>query len=152
MTMYRTALTVLLLLALPRAIEAETWGANAFGKAYSIIVTGEDLKKTPIWDQSAENPPLSARKALKLATDSRKALIPGRADREWKLEYLGLRETEGRWYWLAHFEALPRHADFTGTPPALYVAVLMDGCYWSYSTRKTVSATCRTDQSRSALR
>jgi hypothetical protein len=128
MTMYRTALTLLLLLALPRAVDAENFDGHAFGKSYAVAVTGEELKKTPPWDESrVENPPVSARRALKLATDFRQTLIPGHADWEWHLGYLGLRQTEGRWYWLALFNAFPRHAFLEGVAPDLYVAILMDG-------------------------
>jgi hypothetical protein len=100
----------------------------AFGKSYNVAVTREALTKTPVWDESrAENPPLSAQRALKLATEFRKTLIPDPAKWKWEMEYLGLRQIYGRWYWLAHFEALPTHAAFSGVAPDLYVAVLMDG-------------------------
>jgi len=126
--MYRTALTVLLLSALPRAVNAETFDGWAFGKSYAVAVTGEALKKTPAWDESrVENPPVSARKALKLATDFRKTLIPANADWDWHLGDLRLRQLEGRWYWLAYFYAFPRHAFLEGVAPNFYVAILMDG-------------------------
>jgi hypothetical protein len=127
MTMYRTVLVAILLVTAPKSIDADAITGHAFGKTYTIVVGEEDLKKGPAWDQAAENPPLSARRALKLATDSRKATIPGHAEFEWQLRYLGLRESEGRWYWLADFHAFPRHGSWTGIPPELYVAVLMDG-------------------------
>jgi hypothetical protein len=127
MTMRSSAVIAILFAAIPTGVQAEALSGYAFGKSYVIVVTGDDLKKRPTWDQSAENPPLSARKALKLATDYPRRLIPGHADWEWHLNYLGLRQTEGMWYWLAHFEALPKNANFEGRAPNLYVAVLMDG-------------------------
>jgi hypothetical protein len=127
MAMYRTVLVMILLVTAPKSIDADATAGYAFGKSYTIVVGEEDLKKAPAWDQSAENPPLSARRALKLATDSRQAIIPGHAEWKWELRYLGLRESEGRWYWLAYFEAFRRRGSSSGIPPHLYVAVLMDG-------------------------
>jgi hypothetical protein len=133
MTMRRAALAVVLAVFVVNATDAgamdgyETMAGYAFGKSYVITIRGEDLKKSPAWDQAAENPPLSARRALKLATEHQRALIPAPADWIWQLQYIGLRETQGKWYWLAHFEASQREAFGIGPPPDLYVAVLMDG-------------------------
>jgi hypothetical protein len=100
----------------------------AFGKAYSITIRNEDLKKSRDWDQAvAENPPLSARRALKLATEYQRALIHSPTDWEWHLDCLGLRQREAGWYWLAHFEASQKSVYGVGPAPDLYVAVLMDG-------------------------
>ena len=105
--MFRTVLAVLLIGTLPRVMLGEAHIGHAFGKQYAVVVTGEELKKAPVWDQSAENPPLSARKALNLVTDFIKTVKPGRANFEWRLEHIALRKTEGYWYWLAYFSALP---------------------------------------------
>jgi hypothetical protein len=131
--MRRTALAVILLVSLPEVIEAEARAGDeemagyAFGKSYTISVTREALRRAPAWDESAENPPLSARRALKLATECQRALVAAPADWEWHLMYLGLRQNNGRWYWLANFEAYPTRHAFDGVAPNLYVAVLMDG-------------------------
>ena len=121
------ASVVVLLAALPALAHADAryLTGHAFEKSYIVSFSSDDLKKTPAWDPSADNPPLSARKALKLAIDYRKTLIPGHADLEWHLEYLGLCQTGGRWYWLAHFEGFPKNGP--GTLHDLYVVVLMDG-------------------------
>ncbi|HEV8003995.1 MAG TPA: hypothetical protein VGP63_29285 [Planctomycetaceae bacterium] len=127
--MYRNALPFLMLLAVPRVTHAdEFFHGHHFGKSYNVAVTCEVLKKAPVWDESrAENPPISARKALKVATDFRKTLIPDSPKWRWELKFLALHKTDGRWYWLADFLVVPQPGGIDGESPDFFVAVLMDG-------------------------
>lgn len=140
--MYRTALALLLVLAARNQSPAdEELCGYAFGKFYHVAVHRKELEKTPDWDSSREEkPPLSGRKALTLATEFQQTLIRDSAKWKWELQYFGLRYMDGRWYWLAYFEAHPQQPSgigrphsldglsyASGHPPNLYLAVLMDG-------------------------
>jgi hypothetical protein len=101
--------------------------------SYLSTVMDEDVKKTPSWDKHVENPPLSARKAIKLATDLRMMLVKDSDDWQWRFKGLTLiannsSETPDKWYWMATFQASPAPGHgLAGMPPSLSVYVLMDG-------------------------
>lgn len=100
------------------------------GKAYVITFTREDLAKTPAWHSDAENPPLSARKAITLADALREKLVKDSDEWHWMRAAASIQfdNESGRCYWLVRYEA--ESADgvpLAGSPPHLRLVVLMDG-------------------------
>ncbi len=122
---------VLLLLASPSF--GDTHYSYAFGKCYIFEITPEMLDKSPSWDEQADNPPLSAGKAIRLATSLKNRLVKDSKDFKWRLISATLDHTWGsgsdaakKWWWSVRFEARFR-GDETGRPNHLEVLVLMDG-------------------------
>ena len=64
----------------------------AFGKVYHLSVTRATLAKTPAWKEDADNPPLPARKAVKLADGARAGLFQDTDEWEWHRESVELRD------------------------------------------------------------
>jgi hypothetical protein len=101
--------------------------SDAFGKRYVVTISQPALDESPEWDAEADNPPLGARKALKLATDMKNSLVEDSEKFKWRLESLSLKPVpSGKWYWLANYEAWPR-GQFEGRTERLRLVVLMDG-------------------------
>ncbi len=99
----------------------------AVGKQYVVTITQRALDESPGWDDKAENPPLSAKKALKLATDMKNSLVKDSDKLKWQLESLSLKPLpDGKWYWLANYEAR-NQGHIEGRPESLRLVVLMDG-------------------------
>lgn len=115
--------------------EVATFPGQAFGKKYTITMTYAVIKNTPDWTDSQENPPVSAKKAVKLATSLKDSLSKGNKKSHWELTHLTLMKIEGKWIWLATFTpggeellaALSQEADLEGSFPQLTLPVLMDG-------------------------
>jgi hypothetical protein len=99
----------------------------AFGKKYTVAPSEVEIARSPAWKKDAENPPLSARKALELANAKKDALVKDGKDYAWYLDSLSLHPGgDDKWYWLAHY--LVRHKqDSTGPGTWLRLMVLMDG-------------------------
>jgi hypothetical protein len=97
-----------------------------FGKLYVSRIPGEVLEKAPDWQDDQENPPLSARKALKLAASMRDSVVK---EPSAKLEMFGttLLQIGKKWAWLVRFS--PDGQMQGDIPPAdqLTIIVLMDG-------------------------
>jgi hypothetical protein len=100
---------------------------------FGVTVAEKDLKTTPSWSADAANPPLAARKALRLAAPFAKAFLGDTRYLEWKLHGLLLKSSDvggglRKWYWVIHYEAEPKTGSgFTGQPFECYFVVLMDG-------------------------
>jgi len=106
---------------------AQTHESYGIGKRYIVTISEEALRKSPAWDADAENPPLSARKALKLADEKKAKLVQDSKSRKWELQAIALMPGgDDKWYWLVHYEARPRVGG-TGINPFLRLAVLMNG-------------------------
>jgi len=60
-------------------------------KHFVVTVTDERLKRTPSWERQNENPPLSARSALKIADDFRKISFKDPPGWKWDFVSLSLR-------------------------------------------------------------
>lgn len=123
-------LALLGVLACPTFVFAEfTIWSMAVEKSYTVTVTQEALQTSPCWADGEENPPLSARRAIVLATAKKDKLVSDSADWKWHLESASLHQVEeGRWVWLVHFEAYPpSFGGIAGAPPFLNLVVLMDG-------------------------
>lgn len=121
----------LLVLSLPCAEPAARvkLHSHALGKCYSVTITEEALKNAPAWKEDAENPPVSPRSALKLATEVKDKVASDNKDWKWQFESASLKHLEGdRWYWLVSFEARPKgDVSIAGVAPNLRLVVLMDG-------------------------
>jgi hypothetical protein len=112
--------------------EKTVFVGREIGRTYTVSVTPRDLDKTPSWDRGKPDPPLSARQALKTATECRNRLVKDDLEWTWKLTSIGLRhrlsrESGQKWFWVAYFQAWPVRCCLEGSPPDLYVVVLMDG-------------------------
>jgi hypothetical protein len=98
----------------------------AFSKQYAVRVPDEALEKSPSWKDDAENPPLSAKKAIKLATEMKDSLVKDSKNYKWTLTSARLEPAGGgKWYWLIYYEA--QFPIGTGIPDHLRLVVLMDG-------------------------
>jgi hypothetical protein len=121
---------VIVLVSLPTPLSASKGLASyAEGKSFVVGIEDEDLLKSPAWKSDAQNPPLSARKAIELATEQQKALVKDSKGHKWEFVTADLTPDTSvdRWYWEVTFTA---HVRPGGTPPgfeSLRVIVLMDG-------------------------
>ena len=108
----------------------------AFSKQYVVRVSNEALKESPSWKDDAENPPLSAKKAIKLANDMKDSLVKDGKSFKWILESASLKPARGdRWYWLLNYEVEFEGAH-VGPPQNLRLIVLMDGTVIKPEVRK----------------
>jgi hypothetical protein len=100
-------------------------------RRFIVTVTDEMLQKSPKWKADAPHPPLSARKAIRLATELKKKLVADTKVYEWKFLTAKLcRDSDpeiDRWYWRVEFEAKVRPGLPPDDPKELVVIVLMDG-------------------------
>jgi len=104
----------------------------AFGRRFITSVDLKRLRETPEWKPNAENPPISARRALALADEVVRDLEKGES--EWSAETERFLDAvslflagENRWFWRVEYFWLPRTSGSSGTPPNLCLYVLMDG-------------------------
>jgi hypothetical protein len=99
----------------------------AFGKHYIVRVSPKDLKQSPSWKKDEENPPLSARKAIKLATKMKDSLVKDSKDFKWELQSAALEPAgNDKWLWIVCYQAVFSGASVSSVPH-LRLAVLMDG-------------------------
>ena len=125
-----TTIASILLLAVPGADPEPKVGVYSYhlGKKYAVLVTQAALDKAPVWKADADDPPLSARKAMKAAGAARARLVPDTADWKWDLRSAALWEASpGRWYWEVTFVAEYPRGGVVGRAPTLRLVVLMDG-------------------------
>jgi hypothetical protein len=100
----------------------------AFGKCYSVAVTQAALDKAPVWKDDSDNPPVAARKAMRLADRLKDKLVKDNDKYRWKREEAALQEAgEGQWYWVVSYKAVYRGRCSSGVAPFLHLVVLMDG-------------------------
>lgn len=109
---------------------------QAFGKKYIVTVTDAAIQNTPDWDDDAENPPVSAKKAMKLATVMKDSLVKDSDKFKWEMRSLSLMEIKDKWLWVAHLQAM-ENGPLSSEPVAaseghkdphyLSLVVLMDG-------------------------
>ena len=116
-----------LLIATLAAAQAETTFTVEYGgKKYEFRIAEQDLQKTPAWPPAQENPPLSARRAMDIASKKLATLLPNGKD--WRLYAVTLRPMENRWFYLVEFLE-PLRGDGAGQQlsTGFQVVVLMDG-------------------------
>jgi hypothetical protein len=125
--------TALVILALCDQCHCAKAGATyvgwADGKRYTVTITNERLNSTPSWRPEADNPPLSARKAMEISMAFKKDLLRNSPNKTWRLESLALAANEQgsskeRWYWVAYFGVQRELSAGGGGRTDLYVVVL----------------------------
>ena len=101
----------------------------AFKKQYVSTVTWEQISAAPAWKQDEENPPVSARKAIRLATKVKDSLVKDDEHFGWRMRSVELHEWGGDyWYWVATYEAILQGGRASsGQPSQIRLIVLMDG-------------------------
>ena len=110
--------------------QTHSYYSYADGKQFRVDFRREDVAKAPQWKADAENPPLSPRKAIKLANAVREKLVKDNDDWKWQLDSITLVPTNERhegWFWLVNYNQEFVKGDLIGVPPILVLAVLMDG-------------------------
>ena len=97
------------------------------GWQYAHRITEDAIAKSPRWCKSADNPPLSARKALQLADAHTDKTIKPNDKLRRELQSLSLIPVGERWAWRATYNWFPKVGGFGGEPHNFIVVVLMDG-------------------------
>jgi hypothetical protein len=96
------------------------------GKKYEFHIPAEDLQKTPAWPPGQENPPLSPRRAIEIASNQLGTLLPNGKD--WRLFEVMLRPIDNRWIYLVEFlEPLRGNDAAQQTATGFQIVVLMNG-------------------------
>lgn len=101
---------------------------DAYGKHVRITVSDDMLKRTPKWDKKSDNPPLSARKAMRLA-EKVKLQLDRRFKPKYKFKFGAATIHPGkddRWYWVVYYEEVNPYR-LSGIASSLTLVVLMDG-------------------------
>ena len=108
----------------------------ANGTSFNYRVTVKRMQAVPSWKDDAEHPPLSARRAIQLASDFRRRMVIAQKDHEWKFESAKLLPVDveaNQWVWVIRFEEWPNDSRFDnglgagGMMGEFEVVVLMDG-------------------------
>lgn len=102
------------------------FSSYAIGRKFDVSFS-EEIEQTPKWKEDAQDPPVSARRALELAEARKSELVRDECGLVWGLRSLELAPEGDDWYWLAAFEAHPEKAGPLDFAPDLLVVVLMDG-------------------------
>jgi len=119
---------VVVLAAAQAPFELNTKLSIAFGKVYWVTATVAALDKAPVWKDDAANPPLSARKAIKLADEARGRRFKDPDEWEWRRALVELCDAgKGRWYWSVRYQAYYKGIVYFLRLPEIYLLVLMDG-------------------------
>jgi hypothetical protein len=114
-----------------------TYSSYAIPNNYTVTISSDALAKSPSWKDNEENPPLSARKAIKLANAVKKSLVKDWDDYKWVLVTADLTpDGDEKWYWLINCEAHPQVGASSGVPFCLKLVVLMDGTVVEPQVRK----------------
>jgi hypothetical protein len=103
-----------------------------FDKTYVTDITRHDVWKNPNWEERDENPPVSARRAIRMARKARDsvALQDGYA---WMVREASLQPDGGNWMWRVTFDAYSLEPVLGQTPEAdpdqnaITILVFMDG-------------------------
>ena len=97
------------------------------GKQIVVKFTEQDLLRSPSWDEKSENPPVSAREAITLATKLRASLVKDTKKFTWNFESARLTPAGGdKWFWHVYYQA-HFEGGSSGYPHELSLVVLMDG-------------------------
>jgi hypothetical protein len=112
----------------PSWCSGQDFSSYADGRRFRIVISSAQIKKAPEWRADEENPPLSARKAIKLANALKERLVKDDDDYKWVLESVRLTPTEEGWFWMVAYESQKLRSGFSSGPKTgLRLAVLMDG-------------------------
>jgi hypothetical protein len=118
--------SLILVTALLAAQAETTFTVEYGGKKYVSRITDQDLQKTPAWPAGQENPPLSPRRAIDVASKYLATLLPNGKD--WRLHQVTLRPIDNRWIYLVEFLE-PLRGDGAGQQlsAGFQIVVLMNG-------------------------
>src|SRR5688572_20800619 len=116
--------TIMISMAFLAAQLETTFTVEYAGKKYEFHISDQDFQKTPAWVPGQENPPLSVRRAIDIATRQIATILPNGKD--WRLYEVTLRPVENRWVYLVQFLEPLRGAD-SQLSAAFQVVVLMNG-------------------------
>ena len=96
------------------------------GKKYEFRIADVDLSRTPAWSAAQENPPISARRAIDIASKQLAMLLPDGKD--WRLYQVTLKPIGDRWIYLVEFLE-PLRGDGAGQrlSNGFQIFVLMNG-------------------------
>lgn len=104
-----------------------------YGDVYGSIEVSIDvelLAKQPEWDNFSQNPPLSARSALRIADEFRRYRLRDYTNFQWYLNSIRLTPLDRemrKWIWIVQFELVP-NSDLTMKYfPNLDLYISMDG-------------------------
>jgi hypothetical protein len=96
---------------------------------YQSDLTRDAIRKTPAWDQETENPPVSLKKAIRLAEKMRKSVVNPPDNRKWEVANMHL-IFEGKhcaWYVTFHTKPIEQEAGLIDDFDEITLFVLMDG-------------------------
>src|SRR5262250_2682437 len=91
----------LLVVALLAAQGETTFTVEYNSTRYEYHITDQDLQATPAWPANEDNPPLSPRSAIDIASKQLATLLPNGKD--WRLFEITLRPIDNRWIYLIQF-------------------------------------------------
>jgi hypothetical protein len=98
---------------------------NVGSEKYQTSLSLDATLRSSQWNSDDDNPPVSARKAIKLATAALKTVAHDTSDWRWSLDSISLEHDsdQDKWFWEANFYApgSGRSQDY------LVIFVLMDG-------------------------
>ncbi|HEV3344171.1 MAG TPA: hypothetical protein VG125_27595 [Pirellulales bacterium] len=135
--LYALIPSLVVVLSLGQADESEDkfcLTSQAFGKTYKSYMAHDAIRISPAWDEEAESPPVSPRKAIKLAEKMRKSVV--KAPDGWKWEVMNLHllfeedqlSGEVHCAWHVMFQAIPIKQKSGPIPfHEVTLIVLMDG-------------------------
>ncbi len=124
----RTLMLIILAIVLGGriAIADAIWSSYVKNNRYDFHIEENEIGKMPVWKESDEHPPLSARKAIRAGKARLAELIS--ESKEWKLERLSLVELRnGHWVYLAIFEAPTPPGRWEGRPFMMTIPITMNG-------------------------
>ena len=84
------------------AVQVETTFTVEYnGTKYEFHISDQDLQASPAWPANQDNPPLSARRAIDIASRQLAELLPNGKD--WRLYEVTLRSIDNHWVYLVQF-------------------------------------------------
>jgi hypothetical protein len=117
--------SLLVTVALFAAQVETTFTVEYNGSKYEFHISDQDLQATPTWLPNQDNPPLSARRAIDIATNQLVSLLPDGKD--WRLYEVTLRPIDNRWVYLVQFLEPLRSAGGQQLSSGFEIVVLMNG-------------------------
>jgi hypothetical protein len=102
---------------------------RAFKKTYTSYADRNVVAQTLPWGDAEENPPISARQALKLADKMLRSIAEAPDGWKWKATNLNLLIGENPAFWSVTYQAIPidQNTEMGPEPHIITLMVLMDG-------------------------
>ena len=118
--------SLLIVTALAAAQVETTFTVEYNSTKYEFHITEQDLQAAPSWPANQDNPPLSARRAIDIASKELATLLPNGKD--WRLYEVTLRPIDDHWVYLVQFlEPLRSNAGGQQLSSGFEIVVLMNG-------------------------